>query len=123
MATTSSLENTFSTSQAQTPSDSASATSEGKIQCKFWKKEYIPPENSLVHDDAKLYLQAEVCTGQPWPSAAVTENMVERAWVLSSEERKREKEEYYGSEDQRPAEQAPSLLPDGVSLEMVIPLT
>ena len=49
--------------------------------------------------------------------------MVERAWVLALEQKKREKEEYYRSEDQRPAEQAPSLLPDAVSLEQVIPLT
>ena len=118
-----SLEDTSSTSEAQTPSNSASATSEGKIPRKFWKREYIPPENSLVYDAAKLYLQAEVCKGQPWPSAAVTENMVERAWPLALEQRKHEKEEYYRSEDQRSAEQALSLLPDAVSLELVIPLT
>ena len=51
------------------------------------------------------------------------ENMVERAWALALEQRRREKEEYYRSGDQRPVEQAPSLLPDGVSLELVIPLT
>ena len=94
-----SLEDTSSTSEAQTPSDSASATSEGEIPCKFWKREYIPPENCLVYNAAKLYLQAEVCTGQPWPSAAVTENMVERAWALALKRRKHEKEEYYRSED------------------------
>ena len=94
-----SLEDTFSTSEPQTLSDSASATSEGKIPRKFWKREYIPPENSLVYDAAKLYLQAKVCTGQPWPSAAVTENMVERAWALALEQRRREKEEYYRSGD------------------------
>ena len=60
-----SLDDTSSTSEALTPSDSASATSEGKISRKFWKREYIPPENNLVYDAAKLYLQAEVCTGQP----------------------------------------------------------
>jgi hypothetical protein len=118
-----SLEDTFSTSEPQTPSDSASATSEGKLPRKFWKREFIPPENILVYDAAKLYLQAEVYTGQPWPSAAVTENMVERAWALALDLRKREKEEYYRSGDQRPAEQAPSLLPDAISLEMVSPPT
>ena len=74
-----SLEDTSSTSEPQTSSDSASATSEGKIPRKYWRKEFILPENSLVYDAANLYLQAEVFTGQPWPSAAVMENMVERA--------------------------------------------
>ena len=118
-----SLEDTSSLSEPQTPSDSASGTSEGKILRKFWKKEFIPPENSLVYDAAPLYLQAEVGTGQPWPSVAVTENRVERAWALTLEQRRREKEEYYRSGDQRPAEQAPSLLPHAVSFEMVIPRT
>ena len=118
-----SLEDTSSTSEPQTPSDSASATSEGKIPRKYWRKDFISLENSLLYDAANLYLQAEVFTGQPWPSAAVMENMVERAWALALEQRRREKEEYYRSGDQRPVEQAPSLLPDGVSLELVIPLT
>ena len=86
-----SLGNTSITSEPQTLSDSTSATSKGKIPRKFWKQEYIPPENSLVYDTAKLHLQAEVSTGQPWPSAAITENMVERAWALALEQRKREK--------------------------------
>ncbi|KAG0125068.1 hypothetical protein HOY82DRAFT_617160 [Tuber indicum] len=113
------LEETSSTSKARTPSDSASATSEGKLPRKFWKREFIPPENILVYDVAKLYLQAEVYTGQPWPSAAVMENMIKRAWALALEKPKRAKEEYYSSGDLRPAEQAPSLLPDAVSLEML----
>ena len=117
-----SLEEPSSTSEPQTPSDSASATSEGKLPRKFWKREFIPPENILVYDAAKLYLQAEVFTGQPWPSAAIMENMVERAWALALDQRRQEKEEYYHSGDQRPAEQAPSLLPDAISLEMVNPL-
>lgn len=116
-----SLEDRSSTSEPQTPSDSASATSEGKLPRKFWKREFIPPENILIYDAAKLYLQAEVYTGQPWPSAAVMENMIERAWSLALDQRKREKEEYYRSGDQRPAEQTPSILPDAISLEMVSP--
>ena len=80
-----SLEDTSSISEPQTPLNSASATSEGKISCKFWKRQSISPENSLVYDVAKLYLQAEVCRGQPRPSAAVTENMVDRAWALALE--------------------------------------
>ena len=68
-----------STSEPQTPSDSASATSEGKLPRKFWKREFIPAENILVYDVAKLFLQAEVYTGQPWPSAADMENMIESA--------------------------------------------
>ena len=99
-----SLEEPSSTSEPQTPSDSASATSEGKLPRKFWKREFIPPENILVYDAAKLYLQAEVFTGQPWPSAAVMENMVERAWALALDQRRQEKEEYYHSGDQQPAE-------------------
>jgi len=59
-----SLEDMFSTSEPQTPSDSASATSEGKLLRKFWKREFIPPENILVSDAVKLYLQAEVYAGQ-----------------------------------------------------------
>jgi len=78
-----SLEDMASTSEPQTPSDSASATSEGKLLCKFWKREFIPPENILVYDAAKLYLQAEVYAGQPWPSAACMENMIETAWGLA----------------------------------------
>ena len=112
-----------STSEPQTPSDSASATSEGKLPRKFWKREFIPPENILVYDAVKLYLQAEVYAGQPWPSAACMENMIETAWGLALDQRRREKEEYYGSRDQRPAEQAPSLVPDAISLEIISPLT
>jgi len=118
-----SLEDMSSTSEPQTPSDSASATSEDKLPHKLWKREFIPPENILVYDVAKLYLQAEVYAGQPWPSAACMENMIETAWGLALDQRRREKEEYYGSGDQRPAEQVPSLLPDAISLEMVSPLT
>jgi len=51
------------------------------------------------------------------------ENIIKTAWGLALDQRRREKEEYYGSGDQRPAEQAPSLLPDAISLEMVSPLT
>ena len=51
-----SLEEHSSTSQPQTPSDSVSATSEGKLPRKFWKQEFILPENILVYDAAKLYL-------------------------------------------------------------------
>ena len=61
-------------------SNSASATSEGKIPHKYWRTEFIPPENTLVYDAAILDLQTQVFTGQSWPSAAVMENMVERAW-------------------------------------------
>jgi hypothetical protein len=49
------------------------------------------------------------------------ENMIESAWALALDQRKREKEEYYQSGDLRPAEQTPSTLPDAVSLEMVSP--
>ena len=79
--------------------------------------------NSLVYDTAILYLQAEVCTGQPWPSSAVMENKVEWAWALALEQRMPEKAGYYRSDDQRPVEEAPSLLPDAVLLQLVIPLT
>ena len=118
-----SVEDMSSTSEPHTPSDSASATSEGKLPCKFWKREFIPPKNILVYDAAKLYLPAEVYAGQPWPSAACMENLIETAWGLALDQRRREKEQYYGSRDQRLAEQAPSLLPDAISLEMVSPLT
>jgi len=117
------IEDMSSISEPQTPSDSASATSEGKVPRKFWKGEFIPLENILVYDAAKLYFQAEVYIGQPWPSAACIENMIETACGLALDQRRWEKEEYYGSGDQRPAEQAPSLLPDPISLEMVSPLT
>jgi len=112
-----------STSEPHTPSDFASAASEGKLQRKFWKQEFITPENILVYDATKLYLQAEVYAGQPWPSTACVENMIETASGLALDQRRREKEEYYRLGDQRPAEQAPSLLPDAISLEMVSPLT
>ena len=118
-----SLEDMSSTSEPQNPSDCASATSEGKLPRKFWKQEFIPPENILVYDAAKLYLQVEVYAGQPWPSTACMENMIETAWGLALDQRRREKEEYYGSGDQRPAEQAPLPFPDAISIEMVSPLT
>jgi len=98
-----SLEDMFSTSEPQSPSDSASATSEGKLPRMFWKREFIPPENILVYDAAKIYLQAEVYAGQPWPSATCMENMIETAWGLALDQRRREKEEYYDSGNQRPA--------------------
>ncbi|KAG0638240.1 hypothetical protein HOY80DRAFT_1048520 [Tuber brumale] len=44
-----SLEDT-SPPEPQTLSDSASATSEGKPPHKFWKREFIPPENILTID-------------------------------------------------------------------------
>jgi len=84
---------------------------------------FIPPENILVYDSAKLDLQAEVYAGQPWPPAACLENMIETAWALVLDHKRREKEGYYGSGDQRPTEQATSLLPDAMSLKMVGPLT
>ena len=49
--------------------------------------------------------------------------MSEMAWALALDERRWEKEQYYSSGDQRPAEQAPSLRPDAISLERVSPLT
>jgi len=118
-----SLEDMSSTSEPQTPSDSASATSEGKLPRKFWKQEFIPAENILVYDAAKLYLQAEVYGGEPCPSAACMENMIETAWALALDPRRREKEECYGSGDQRPVEPAPLLLPAAISLEIVSPIT
>ncbi|KAG0638798.1 hypothetical protein HOY80DRAFT_1076947 [Tuber brumale] len=114
-----SLEDT-SPSELQILSDSASATSEGKLPRKFWKREFIPPKVILVYDAAKLYLEAEVYTGQPWPSVAMMENMIESAWSLALDQRKREEEEYYRSGDQRPAEQTPSTLLDAISLEMTV---
>jgi len=118
-----SLEHMSSTSEPETPSDFVSATLEGKLPCKFWKREFIPPDNILVSDDAKLYLQAEVYVGQTWPFVACMENMIEMAWGLALDQRRGKGEEYYSSGDQRPAEQAPSLLPDAIALEMVTPLT
>jgi len=117
------LEDMSSTSEPQTPSDSARATSEAKVPCKFWEREFIPPENILVYDAVKLYLQAEVYAGQPWPSAACMENMIEMAWGLALDQRRREKEEYYGSRDERPLQKELSLFLDAISLEMVSPLT
>jgi len=113
----------FSTSEVQTPSDSASPTSGGKLRRKFCKREFIPLGNILVYDAAKLYLQAEVYAGQLWPSAACMENMIETAWALALDQRRQEKEEYYSSVDQQPAEQPLSLLPDAISFEIVSPLT
>ncbi|KAG0639554.1 hypothetical protein HOY80DRAFT_1000894 [Tuber brumale] len=69
-----------SPSEPQTPSDSPSATSERK-----------PP--------LKLCVQAEVYTGQPWPPAALKENMISSAWSLALHQRKPEKEEYYRSQE------------------------
>jgi len=86
-----SLEDMSSTSEPQTPSDSASAISEGKLPRKFRKREFIPPENILVYNTAKLYLQAEVYAGQRWPSAAYMENMIKTAWGLALDQRRREK--------------------------------
>ena len=63
---------------------------------KFCKREFIPLENILVYDAAKLYLQAEVYAGQPWPSVACMENMMETAWELGLDHKRREEEEYYG---------------------------
>jgi len=110
-----------STSQPQTPSDSGSATSEGKLPRKFWKREFIPPGNIPGYDAAKLYSQAEVYAGQAWPSAACMENMIKTAWVLALDQRRWEKKEYYSSGDQCPAELALSLLPDAISFEMLSP--
>ncbi|KAG0635011.1 hypothetical protein HOY80DRAFT_1058264 [Tuber brumale] len=58
----------------------------------------------------------------PSDSAAVMENMIKSAWSFALDQRKREKEEYYRSGDQRPAEQTPSTLPDAISLEMTVDL-
>jgi len=52
----------------------------GQATAQGLKREFIPPENILVYDVAKLYLQAEVYAGQPWPSAPCMENMMETAW-------------------------------------------
>ena len=117
------LEDTFTTSEPQPPSDCASTISEGKLSRKFWKQEFIPPENILVYDAAKVYLQAEVYTGQHWPSTAVIENIVERAWALALDQRKLEKQEYYRLGDQQRTEQSPFPLPDAIPLEILSSLT
>ncbi|KAG0632742.1 hypothetical protein HOY80DRAFT_1006564 [Tuber brumale] len=44
--------------------------------------------------------------------------MIESAWSLALDKRKREKEEYYQSGDQQPVEQTPTTLSDVTSLEM-----
>jgi len=96
---------------------------ESKLPFRIWEPEVIPSDNILVHDTVELYLPAEVYTGQLWPSATIMENMVESACALALDQRNWEKEEYYRSRDQRPAGQAPSLLPDAITLEIISPLT
>ena len=49
--------------------------------------------------------------------------MIETTLGLALDQRRWEKEENYGLGDQQPAEQAPSLLSDAISLAMVSPLT
>jgi len=51
------------------------------------------------------------------------ENMIETARALALDQRRQEKDKYHGSGDERLAEQASSLLPDGILLEMVSPRT
>ena len=92
----------LSSAESSTPTtpDIVSSTTEARLTPKFWKREYIPPQNILVYDVAKLCLQAEVLSFQPWPSASAIENMVDNAWSIARSIRQDERRQYYRAHDE-----------------------
>ena len=105
-------------SSTPTAQDAVSSASEARLTRKFWRREYIPVHNIFVYDVAKLCLQAEVLSCQPWPSTSAIEDMIYNAWSMARSIRLDERREYYSVRDEWSAEQMPAPVPDDISTEI-----
>ena len=100
-------------------SDATSVSTETRMSRKQWRREFIPENNIMIFDVAKLYLQAEVLTHHPWPNSATIEALVRRSWTKALDTREEERRQFYndGTQATRPTKD-----PDPVCKEIVSPM-